>query len=472
MSSPYFSQDDIAQIASAPGPIGILRLSGSAVFAILARTTTGLEGVLAARPARGVHSCRLGVELTRWTERDGRRLRETSIFSCPARAFLMPGPASYTREDMAELHIPGAPLLLEAALASLVRAGARPAAPGEFTFRAFRNGRIGLGQAEAVEEVIRSADDGERRAALERLDDDRRETINEWREKVMTLAAGVEAALDFSEETLEGNAAEELAALAAALEGEGAVLAATGGIAPSALPRVALAGLANAGKSSLFNALLGEDASLVSPRPGATRDHLRRRVVWAGAALELSDNPGYLPEGGEDRFGAAERGMARLGTEDAVCWVIDSSRPLGRAEEDFARRLSGIVIAVLNKGDLPPATTPADIAALAAKIGLPLACCLRVSALSGDGVAALRARAAETARGVAPGGRWNRRETLELAAAREACGAAARELAGAGRLELAAEDLRRAAEAFARVLGEGYAEDVLTRIFSRFCLGK
>ncbi len=472
---PYFSRDDIAQIGTAPGPglVGAIRLSGDNAFAILGKATVGLERLLAGRPARAVHPCRIMLELACHRRENGVQARARRVVPCPARALLMPAPASSTREDVAELHLPASPALLQAGLAALVRAGARPAAPGEFTFRAFRNGRLSLGQAEAVEAVIRAGNEVERRQALSRLGDSRRAGVEAWRDRILALAARVEAALDFSGEELDDGAGAELAAVAREMELSGLALARPDRAGESGLPHLALVGLTNAGKRSLFNALLGDEAALVSPRAATTRDHLRREVEWDGVGLALSDNPGHNP--GEAPAGgrlAAERAGERLGGEDLACWVVDASRPPGEREEDFARRLSGTVLVVLNKCDLPAATTAEAVLGLARRSGLAPVGVLEASAAAGTGVDALRARLAGAARGLAGAGGWNRREVFELTAALDGCREAARELAGPGRLELAAEDLRRSAAAFSRALGEGYAEEVLTRIFSRFCIGK
>lgn len=181
----YFSHDDIAQIGTGAGAawLGALRLSGPGAFGILARTTANPEAIPAGRPERGVYSCRLRVKLSRYTAMGP----EETALACDARVFLMPAPRSYTREDMAELHLPGSPALLTAVLAALIDAGAREAAPGEFTFRAFRNGRLGLGQAEAVEDAIRAGNEAEKRAALSRLGDDSRARIAAWRDRALDL---------------------------------------------------------------------------------------------------------------------------------------------------------------------------------------------------------------------------------------------------------------------------------------------
>lgn len=467
---PYFSDDDIAQIATPPGPggVGVLRLSGPNAFAILRNVADGPAIDWKGKPEKGVFPCRLRLRLSAY---DGTK-RTPAAHSCPARAFLMPGPASYTREDVVEIHLAGSGALLAAGLAALVEAGARPAERGEFTFRAFRNGRIGLGQAEAVEKVIRAANEAERKAALARLGDETDQRIALWRAQALDIAARLEAALDFPDEELDAEALGGMNELAAALERDGAALSRNRAMPGSGLPHAAFVGLANAGKSSLVNALFGDDRHLTSAAPSTTRDRLPRRADWHGIAFDLSDNPGHDPDGPAERRLAADRAMSALGGEDLACWVVDASQRLGPAEEAFCRRLSGALFIVMNKADLPAAASGGEAARLAENAGLEVVGAATVSAVRGDGLETLRARLAEAVGNLRPHGRWNRRETLELAAALDSVRAVARELAGAGRLELASEEMRRCVEAFSRAMGEGYGEETLVRIFSGFCIGK
>jgi tRNA modification GTPase len=466
----YFSRDDIAQIGTGGKAawLGALRLSGPGAFEILARTTAGLEAILAGRPARGVYSCRLRVKLSRYTAMGPGE----TILPCDARAFLMPAPRSYTREDMAELHLPGSPALLTAALAVLIDAGAREAAPGEFTFRAFRNGRLGLGQAEAVEDAIRAGNEAEKRAALSRLGDDNRARIAAWRDRALDLAARVEALLDFPDEDAEDNPVEELAEMAANLEREGVGAAGEWEGDRYGLPRAALAGLANVGKSSLFNRLLGEDASLVSPEASTTHDMLTREIAGDDGCFLFSDIPGHHAGGDARQRRIGELGLERLAGEDVTVWIFDASLLPDPEEIRLAAGVPGRILPVLNKCDLPSATTAEEVRGKLAESGRDVPLPLMVSAVTGEGLDALRIAIAQAVRRLPADGRWSRRESLELSAARADVRLAAEELAGPGRMELVADALRQAAGAFSRALGEGYSEAVLDRIFSRFCIGK
>lgn len=466
---PYLSQDDIAQIGTAPNrsAVGVLRISGANAFSILARTTRGLEPCLRP-PTRTVRHGEFLLPLSTFSGDPGQK----TALPCPGRFFLMPGPASYTREDVAEIHLPGSPAILRAALAALVDAGARAAAPGEFTFRAFANGRLSLAQAEAVEDVVRAGNDAERRRALSRLGDRGVERVAAWRERLLDVAARIEAVLDFPEEELGDDIMEGLGNMADELDAAGLTIPEDDSDASPGLPHVALAGLANAGKSSLFNTLLRAEAVIVSSEASTTRDSLRRQVAWDGVPFIISDNPGYDPAGTGNGGDAAARAFGSLGSAELTCWVVDASRPLDEQALRFAAELSGGVLVVLNKADLPERVGVEEAASAASRNGAAVVSSARVSAATGEGIDELRHVIARNASPLAAPGPWNRRELFELAAARESCRSAVYELRGPGRLELAAEDLRRGVAAFSRAMGEGYAEEALGRIFSKFCIGK
>ncbi|MCC8164827.1 MAG: 50S ribosome-binding GTPase, partial [Planctomycetes bacterium] len=361
---------------------------------------------------------------------------------------------------------------LQAALRALVRAGARPAGPGEFTFRAFRNGRINLGQAEAVEDIVSASRDDERRQALDRLGDHNLGRIRAWRDRVMDIASMIEAALDFSEEDVDPDSIRDLAATAAELARAGIGPLRDDAVPGSGIPRVDLVGVTNAGKSSLYNALLADEAAIVSPEASTTRDSLRRDVTWSGVTVRLSDTPGFDSATGGVGGRAARRAQDSLGAGDIVCWVLDASREPDTDTLAFRDSLAGGVVIFLNKTDLPPRLTREDASALAEERGLAVMAIHPVSARTGEGIDSARRLIGDLAGTLRRRGEWSRREVMELAGALGFCRDAAAELEGPGRLELAAEDLRLAVGAFSRALGEGYAEEALTRIFSRFCIGK
>ncbi len=463
----YFSYDDIVQVSSPPGNalVGMVRLSGRNAFALMQTLLGQPFGCF----KRGVYDAPITLALERQV---GPEKREKQTFPCPARLCVMPGPGSYTGEDVVEIQTPGSQPLLEAVVENLVRAGARPALPGEFTFRAFRNGRMTLGQAEAVEETIRAGTAAEARAALSRLGDSSARRIAAWRDQVFEVAAQLEAALDFNEEELGQDLAANLRDVLGELSREAGAIAGTVKTAAASLPHAALVGLANAGKSSLYNELVGDKAALVSATASTTHDHLRREVEWLGRKLILSDNPGFDPAAGGGSREAQLLAARRLGAEDLACWVIDASRAFDEELAAFAKQLSRPLIVVLNKADLPQRLHADELAAFAGTAGLEVEKILRVSTVSGQGIETVRSAVAERCQTLSVAAGAGRREDLELAAALGHCRQALEELAGPGRLELASEELRFALAAFSRALGEGYAEETLSRIFSRFCLGK
>lgn len=459
---PYFRHDTIAQIATPPGhgTTGVVRISGPEAFSTLASCLAKPVAFM-----RGFTALRLRLPLSVY----GPTGWEKQIHICPAHCLIMPAPATYTREDVAELLLPGAPALLRAAMEALAEAGARPAEAGEFTFRAFRNGRLDLSQAEAVEEVVMASGAAERRAALARLGDGDAAKIRLWRDRALDMAARLEAVLDFSDTEPDIDAAADIERLAVELTRQGLELrdAADAGAPSPDLPQAALVGLANAGKSSLYNALLGQDEALVSPQASTTRDSLHRLVEWEGVRLALSDNPGYHPGGVVGGGAAAARAWRGLGGEDVPVWVMDASRPFGPEEEAFARSLPAGVVLALNKSDLPAVLSVERV-----REAVTVREVIATSARTGQGLGELRRSLASLARTGVRHSVWNRREEAELTRALGHCRAAAAELSGPGRWELASEELRQAVTAFSLAMGEGYAEETLGRIFSTFCIGK
>ncbi len=429
--------ETIAALSSPPGPAAraIIRLSGPRAIEIGA----ALAGV--GRPA-------------------GRAAVRGKFAACgaeaPALLLAMPGPRSYTREDVAEVHLPGAPPIAAEALRRAFAAGARPAAPGEFTRRAVENGRLSLAQAEAVMALIRARDDAERRAAAGRLAGKGGRALAGASGELAALVADVEASIDFIEHDVPCVSREEIGARVSEL---GTRLRRAAAEAPALddTPRVALAGPPNAGKTSLFNALTGARA-LVSPLPGTTRDVLEAELPLGAALVRIADAPGdaALPAGPDAL--AAGRGRALRDRAEIVLHVRDGSRPFEAPAIDPARELL-----VLNKADLgapPPA--------------LPRRHWLAVSALTGAGLPRLRARIALLARR-----RAGDPESALSAREREAAAAAAAGLDRAGRAiaeglaeEFVALELREALDALSDAAGTVTTEEILDRVFAKFCIGK
>jgi tRNA modification GTPase len=387
----------------------------------------------------------------------------------PAAVLLWPGRRSYTGEPSAEIHTLGSPPLLEVLLDALFVQGARPACRGEFTLRAFLAGRIDLTQAEAVLGVIDAEDHVELEMALRQLAGGLSGRLGAVRASLLDLLAELEAGLDFVDEDIEFVTSEETLRRLREASGEvGRLLAASEARMTSrGRRRVVLAGLPNAGKSSLFNALAGADAALVSPVAGTTRDYLVADVEWDGHAFELIDTAGW--EAGGD---AVARQVAALRedlfpTADLVlsCSAADLSpaeRQRDRALREEIARGGPDVLPVQTKADLAAPPEPGAVA---------------VSARTGAGLDELRAAVGRRFSTARKGERLLLGSTA--ARGRESLRAAAEALSrvtgvaecGAGD-ELMTLELRDALDHLGRILGHVYTDDVLDRIFSKFCIGK
>lgn len=459
--------DTIAAIASPPGPgaRGVIRVSGPRAAELVRATWAG-----PGEPPLGARAFAFG----RFD--DGRGTQ-------PLLLLWMPGPRSFTREDVAELHLPGSPPLLRCALARLYELGARAARAGEFTRRAFENGRIDLARAEGVLALIEARSTSERRAATALLFGGLSERVEALRAGLESLRALCEASLDFDESDTGHVPSEELEREARALSQRiEEALAFELARAPSpAAPRVALAGAPNAGKSALFNALVADGRALVSELAGTTRDGASGTWRIGAVDARLEDAPGFeLGARGADALAQRAAERARESAE-LVLWVVDATRGDLDAMRDEARRLAGGAPLVLawSKQDLaraapvPPrellegAHAPARWVALSSRTGAGLAELARaVESLFGGG-------AMEDAEGATGIGRELparhaealRRARFELVEAREL-------IVSRAPLDLAAERLRAATDALDEITGRTTPDDLLDRIFARFCIGK
>ena len=373
-------------------------------------------------------------------------------------ALVWPTRRSYTGQPGAELHLPGSPPVVEAALAALHGAGFRPAGPGEFTLRAFLAGRVGLTEAEAVLGVIDAADPDELGTALDQLAGGVSNRLVPVRSDLIDLLADLEAGLDFAEEDVSFVSPELLRERIDAGRTALAALAAdaVGRTVNTTAPRVVLAGPPNAGKSSLFNALCGEAAALVSDLAGTTRDDVSAPVTLGGVAVELIDTAGEESVVGEtagDALSAAAQ-RRRIELLSAADLVLHCVPPGG-----VVPAIGGPALVVHTKADLREGAAP----------GSPV-----VSAATGAGLDELRTAVAAALKSAPP-----RRHLTGATAARG--GAALGEAAAAldravdaidAGDELVAAELRAAVDALGEVLGVVYHDDLLGRIFSRFCIGK
>ena len=440
MPSDEVSRDTIAALATPPGRggIGIVRLSGPAVPAIAEKVL----GVLP-KPRHAAHAV--------FRNKSGEALDEGI-------ALYFPAPHSYTGEPVLELHGHGGPVVMQALLAACLDAGARVAEPGEFTRRAFLEGKLDLAQAEAVADLIDAASSEAARSALRSLTGEFSAAITALQSQLVELRALTEAMLDFPEEELDtlhrDDACRRLDEVRRALD-DVLTKSRQGSLLRSGI-HVVLAGRPNVGKSSLLNRLAGEERAIVTAIPGTTRDALREPIQIEGVPLIVVDTAGLRRSlDVVERLGI-ERTQRELARADVVIAVFEATR--GRDElEDLPAAAARID--VYNKIDLAPRfVAPAGA--------------LSVSAKTGEGLDALRQAILRAAGWSASGesvflARERHLRALQLARAH--LEAAARETP---RWEFFAEELRLAHAALGAITGEFTADDLLGEIFARFCIGK
>lgn len=399
-----------------------------------------------------------------------RRLRHEGEALDEALVLWLPGPASFTGEDSAELYLHGGRATVEAVSGALAGIGLRLAEPGEFSRRAFHNGKLDLTQAEAVADLVDAETDSQRRQALGQLDGELSARYREWRERLIGALARLEAAVDFPDEdlpdTLEREVGGRIGALAEALE---AALADEGrGERVREGYRIALIGAPNAGKSSLLNRLAGREAAIVTDRPGTTRDVIEVPAVIQGFKVLYADMAGIRETDDLIEEEGVRRARAWADAADLRLWVVDGSG--ASAVFDAAEHVRAGDLLVLNKADRRQGAGGDAAHGSADRRGLQV---VHASALTETGVETLRAVLTERVAALAGGDfpavtRVRHRRHLQ-----EACRALRRGADALARSpELAAEDLRHAALALGRIAGRIDAEQVLDEVFSSFCIGK
>ncbi len=438
----------IAAIATAPGRggVGIVRLSG-------AELKSWIQPLTGHAPSAQFAAPRVAT-LTPFIDTAGQAIDEGLLI-------YFAGPNSFTGEDVIELHGHGGPVVMQLLLARCLDLGARLAEPGEFTRRAFINGKLDLAQAEAVADLINASTATAARSAVRSLQGDFSRAIDALMDPLIELRALTEATLDFPEEEVDFLKSIQAEARLQNICGALARVQASarqGKLLHDGLT-VVLIGQPNVGKSSLLNALAGEDLAIVTPVAGTTRDVVRAHLQIEGVPLHVIDTAGLHDTTDEVERLGIERTWNEIEKADVAVLLTDAQHGLTPAEQAIIDRLpEGMTrVTVQNKIDLGAAVSTADA--------------LQISAKTGTGIDALRAKLLEIAG-------WQPGESLFIARERHlrALSDAAEHLATATAalpaLEIFAEELRLAHKALQSITGEYTPDDLLGDIFSRFCIGK
>jgi tRNA modification GTPase len=456
-----FSADTIAAIATplGEGGLAVVRVSGPQAFAVADKCfqPAGKNSLKpSAAPTHSIHFGRM--------VRDGQKIDEVLLA-------VLRAPRTFTREDTVEISCHGGLLPAKLVLDALLAAGARPAEAGEFTKRAFLNGRLDLAQAEAVADVIHSRTELALAAANEQLAGKLSRRINQLRDDLMLTLAHVEAHIDFPDEDI---APDDLHKLRLRLENGVAFMdellrtANEGQLLRRGI-RAAIVGRPNAGKSSLLNQLLGRDRAIVSPVPGTTRDTIEETANIRGLPVVFIDTAGLREARDEIEREGVRRSRQSLAQAELILHVLDAGEPITGADRNYLSEFADKKrIIVRNKTDLPvqlelPPETGApvvDVCCLSGQGIEPLKDAIKRLIWSGE----IKAEMLQVA--------INSRHQEALNRARAAARQAADALAASATLELVAMDLRIAANAVGEIVGKTTTEDLLDSIFSTFCIGK
>ncbi len=453
--------DTIAAIATPVGScgIGVIRISGETAIETTSRVFTPAHGNLADTPS---HTAKFGRLLTP----DSGAIIDQGV----ATVFL--SPHSYTGEDVVELSCHGGVAVLRAALAAVLRQGARLAEPGEFTRRAFLNGKLDLAQAEAVNDIILARAEGARRVAERQLEGQLSEQVRNISAILMDVCSAIEASIDFPDDVDEPDRDWLLARLSEAVSDIAAMVGSfeKGRILREGL-RVVIAGEVNVGKSSLLNALLRHARAIVSPMPGTTRDLIEDSLQIRGIPVVAVDTAGIRHTNDPVERMGVDLALASIEKSDLVLLVIDATAPVTAKGGDFPARRKVIVI---NKADLiEPDAGLAIKNRLEREAGQDTPVIL-ASALTGSGlddiedaIAASAGEGAEESALVT-----NARHQQALMNAGDSLRRAIETLQSNQPIDLASVDLSAARRELGLITGETATEDLLDAIFGKFCIGK
>lgn len=456
--------DTIAALSTLMGrsAIGILRMSGDDAVAVAERVFRPDNG-------RSLGACRARSII------NGALLSDSGEVIDQCLAIFCRAPHSYTGEETVELQCHGSPTVLAAGLRSLFAAGARQAKRGEFTKRAFLNGKLDLAQSEAVIDLIDAETEEMMKNAAAQLGGAVSQRMEEVYSKLTDLMSHFHAVIDYPDEEIE---AFEIPAVQDAISGAQDTLSALlktferGRIAREGVS-CAIIGRPNAGKSSLLNALLGYDRAIVTDIPGTTRDTVEEKLMLGGVMLRLADTAGLREASDEVEKLGVERARRAAAQAELVFAVFDASRPLDAEDRSVIEAAAGAkrAVAILNKSDLPRALSAEDEKAIAALGKL----CV-VSAREGSGLEALDEAVAEmfAAGAPVPAGEMitNERQADALRRALEALARAENAFSAGYTPDAVLTDVEEAMSAIGEITGRTVREDITARIFERFCVGK
>ena len=461
MGDVFSTADTIVAIATPPGRggVGVVRLAGPHA----ARVAGELVGRADPFTPRHATFCRL-IESTSDRSRSGSRDHVVVT--------MFPAPHSYTGDEVAEVSAHGSPVVLEGILEAAISRGARLAEPGEFTLRAFLNGKIDLVQAEAVADLIEAVTPLQARTAFDQLEGTLTQAIGAIEQGLFELTAKLEASLDFPEEGYHFLVPHEVGARLACLIAEIDALvahAATGRLVREGA-HVAIVGSPNVGKSSLFNALLNTNRTIVTSVPGTTRDLVTERADIGGLAVSLVDTAGLRETMDVVEQEGVRRTRGSIAVADVVLVVVDRSRPLSREDRALIRDTATRPrVAVVNKVDLPAAWRIGEDA------DVPLGS-VEISAETRQGLDGLRAALKRALMADEPmrdrPAVTNIRHAALLERTRTALTRAAAAVTERLPEEFPLSDLQEAAHALQEITGRRSSDDLLHEIFRRFCIGK
>jgi tRNA modification GTPase len=460
--------DTIAAISTAlgPGAVALVRLSGDAAVDVADRVYRGRRP-LADCPTHTVHHGYV-------VDREGRKVDEVMVT-------VLRAPHTYTTEHMIEFGCHGGPVPARRVLAACLEAGARRARRGEFTERAYLGGRLDLMQAEAVADVVGSETPRGLEMALGQLDGGLSAPVGELRATLVSMRTEVEAAVDFPEDVDAAHVPRRLAELSrqARTQVEALLRNHEIGAAVRDGVSVALVGKPNVGKSSLMNALLMRDRSIVTTLPGTTRDAIEELLHIDGIPMRLVDTAGWRETADVAERAGIDRARAAAGGAMLTVLVVDGSAPPDPEDAAVAAALdANRTLVVANKCDRGrelPGATSGDFAALFSDGPKAHVRVLWTSATAGTGLDELRAHLAEACLGPAhsePARVSNVRHAAALRKVRDSLAAAERLMNGGEPYELVGSELAAATDALGEMTGETTPEEVLRHIFDRFCVGK